>query len=77
MAAGWPASGKHLSWSWYREYPDGTVVLTLDDPGQSANTMNAAYRASMAGIIDRLEVEKGSVAGVVIRDIIGQDWRGC
>ena len=28
---------------------DGVVVLTLDDPSQSANTMNAAYKASMAG----------------------------
>ena len=27
---------------------DGIVVLTLDDPNQSANTMNAAYKASMA-----------------------------
>ena len=24
---------------------DGIVVLTLDDPNQSANTMNAAYEA--------------------------------
>ena len=27
---------------------DGIVVLTLDDPSQSANTMNAAYDESMA-----------------------------
>ena len=27
---------------------DGIVILTLDDPNQSANTMNAAYAASMA-----------------------------
>ena len=26
---------------------DGVVILTLDDPNQSANTMNAAYAASM------------------------------
>ena len=26
---------------------DGVVVLTLDDPNQSANTMNAAYRESI------------------------------
>ena len=26
---------------------DGVVVLTLDDPNQSANTMNEAYKASM------------------------------
>ena len=32
----------------YERGDDGIVVLTLDDPGQSANTMNAAYMASMA-----------------------------
>jgi 3-hydroxyacyl-CoA dehydrogenase/enoyl-CoA hydratase/3-hydroxybutyryl-CoA epimerase len=30
----------------YERGDDGVVVLTLDDPGQSANTMNAAYVAS-------------------------------
>jgi 3-hydroxyacyl-CoA dehydrogenase/enoyl-CoA hydratase/3-hydroxybutyryl-CoA epimerase len=45
---------------------DGIVVLTLDDPSQSANTMNAAYAASMAATLDRLEAEKDSVKGVVI-----------
>jgi 3-hydroxyacyl-CoA dehydrogenase/enoyl-CoA hydratase/3-hydroxybutyryl-CoA epimerase len=45
---------------------DGIIVLTLDDPSQSANTMNAAYAASMAATLDRLEAEKDSVKGVVI-----------
>src|SRR3984957_17285011 len=45
---------------------DGIVVLTLDDPSQSANTMNAAYAASMAATLDRLEAERESVTGVVI-----------
>jgi 3-hydroxyacyl-CoA dehydrogenase/enoyl-CoA hydratase/3-hydroxybutyryl-CoA epimerase len=45
---------------------DGIVVLTLDDPDQSANTMNAAYAESMGATIDRLEAEKDSIAGVVI-----------
>jgi 3-hydroxyacyl-CoA dehydrogenase/enoyl-CoA hydratase/3-hydroxybutyryl-CoA epimerase len=45
---------------------DGIVVLTLDDPDQSANTMNAAYAASMAATVDRLEAEKDSIRGVVI-----------
>ena len=39
---------------WERD-DDGIVVLTLDDPGQSANTMNAAYKRSMAATVDRLE----------------------
>ncbi len=45
---------------------DGIVVLTLDDPGQSANTMNEAYVTSMGATIDRLEAEKDDIAGVVI-----------
>jgi 3-hydroxyacyl-CoA dehydrogenase / enoyl-CoA hydratase / 3-hydroxybutyryl-CoA epimerase len=50
---------------WDRD-ADGIVTLTLDDPHQSANTMNARYRASMAATIDRLESEKDSITGVVI-----------
>jgi len=45
---------------------DGIVILTLDDPSQSANTMNAAYAESMAATIERLEAEKNEIAGVVI-----------
>jgi 3-hydroxyacyl-CoA dehydrogenase/enoyl-CoA hydratase/3-hydroxybutyryl-CoA epimerase len=45
---------------------DGIVVLTLDDPNQSANTMNAAYAESMAATLDRLEAEKDEITGVVI-----------
>src|SRR4051812_11821118 len=45
---------------------DGIVTLVLDDPEQSANTMNAAYGASMRKTIDRLEAEKDAIAGVVI-----------
>jgi 3-hydroxyacyl-CoA dehydrogenase/enoyl-CoA hydratase/3-hydroxybutyryl-CoA epimerase len=45
---------------------DGIVVLTMDDPSQSANTMNAAYARSMGATVDRLEAEKDSITGVVI-----------
>jgi 3-hydroxyacyl-CoA dehydrogenase / enoyl-CoA hydratase / 3-hydroxybutyryl-CoA epimerase len=45
---------------------DGVVILTLDDPSQSANTMNAAYVASMRATVERLEAEKDDIAGVVI-----------
>jgi len=51
--------------SWDRD-EDGIVVLTLDDPNQSANTMNAAYKASMAATVDRLEAERDEITGVVI-----------
>jgi 3-hydroxyacyl-CoA dehydrogenase/enoyl-CoA hydratase/3-hydroxybutyryl-CoA epimerase len=45
---------------------DGIVILTLDDPEQSTNTMNARYVAAMASTVDRLEAEKGSITGVVV-----------
>src|SRR5215207_889854 len=45
---------------------DGVVILTLDDPDQSANTMNAAYGASIRKTVDRLEAEKDDITGVVI-----------
>ena len=45
---------------------DGIVVLTLDDPEHSTNTMNAAFRESLAATLERLEAEKDSIAGVVI-----------
>ncbi len=50
---------------WERD-DDGIVVLTLDDDGQSANTMNAAYKESMAATVDRLEAERDEITGVVI-----------
>jgi len=45
---------------------DGIVMLTLDDPDQRANTMNATYRDSMGATVDRLEAELDSITGVVI-----------
>jgi 3-hydroxyacyl-CoA dehydrogenase / enoyl-CoA hydratase / 3-hydroxybutyryl-CoA epimerase len=45
---------------------DGVVVLTLDDPNQSANTMNAAYAASIRATVDRLEAERDAITGVII-----------
>jgi 3-hydroxyacyl-CoA dehydrogenase / enoyl-CoA hydratase / 3-hydroxybutyryl-CoA epimerase len=45
---------------------DGIVVLTMDDPAQSANTMNNAYLESMGTTIDRLEAEKDEITGVVV-----------
>ncbi|WP_339467830.1 3-hydroxyacyl-CoA dehydrogenase NAD-binding domain-containing protein [Pseudomonas sp. EL_65y_Pfl1_R83] len=50
----------------YEQGQDGIVVLTLDMPGQSANTMNGVYRGAMAATVERLEAERDSIAGVVI-----------
>ncbi len=50
---------------WDRDQ-DGIVVLTLDDPSQSANTMNIAYRDSMREVVARLQAERPEITGVVI-----------
>src|SRR5689334_12717758 len=50
----------------YDKGDDGIVILTLDDPNQSANTMNAAYAESIKETIERLEAEKDDIKGVVI-----------
>ncbi|MFJ4077342.1 3-hydroxyacyl-CoA dehydrogenase NAD-binding domain-containing protein [Streptomyces iakyrus] len=44
----------------------GLVTLAIDDPNQSANTMNQAFRDSLAAVTDRLEAEKDSIRGVII-----------
>jgi 3-hydroxyacyl-CoA dehydrogenase / enoyl-CoA hydratase / 3-hydroxybutyryl-CoA epimerase len=45
---------------------DGVVVLTIDDPNQSVNTMNADFRESLKSTVARLQAEKGEIAGVII-----------
>src|SRR6478672_3627158 len=45
---------------------DGIVVLTLDDPTASANTMNEVYRDAMSAAVDPLEAEQDDVVGVVV-----------
>ncbi|MEU0740500.1 3-hydroxyacyl-CoA dehydrogenase NAD-binding domain-containing protein [Streptomyces sp. NPDC006134] len=44
----------------------GVVTLVLDDPNQSANTMNQAFRESLAAVTDRLEAEKDAIRGVIV-----------
>ncbi len=53
----------------YDKDAEGIVVLTLDDPTSSANTMNRLYRESMGAALDRLERELAAgaeVPGVVV-----------
>ncbi len=45
---------------------DGVVVLTLDDPQASANTLSRDFVESLQGIVDRLEREKETITGVVL-----------
>ena len=42
----------------YERDADGIVTLTLDDPNQSANTMNELYISSMKAAVDRLYDEQ-------------------
>ena len=50
----------------YEKDNHNIVTLILDDPNQSANTMNAAYKAAISDVINRLEAEKEHVAGILI-----------
>ncbi|RYE43891.1 MAG: 3-hydroxyacyl-CoA dehydrogenase [Hyphomicrobiales bacterium] len=50
---------------WERD-DDGIVVLTIDDPGQRVNTMNAGFVDALEGALDRIETERDTVAGVVV-----------
>jgi 3-hydroxyacyl-CoA dehydrogenase/enoyl-CoA hydratase/3-hydroxybutyryl-CoA epimerase len=54
----------------YDKDADGIVTLTLDDPNQSANTMNQLYIDSMTSAVDRLydelAADENAVTGVVV-----------
>ncbi|MBB1245701.1 enoyl-CoA hydratase/isomerase family protein, partial [Streptomyces durbertensis] len=45
---------------------DDVVTLVLDDPDQSANTMNAGFINSLTAVVDRLEAERENIRGVVL-----------
>ncbi|MBS2537912.1 enoyl-CoA hydratase/isomerase family protein [Catenulispora sp. NF23] len=53
----------HIGWD---RDADGVVTLTMDAPGQSANTMNRAFIEALGPVLDRLEAEKDEIAGVVV-----------
>ncbi|MEV8565007.1 3-hydroxyacyl-CoA dehydrogenase NAD-binding domain-containing protein [Streptomyces sp. NPDC051322] len=43
----------------------GVVTLVLDDPNQSANTMNQAFKDSIAAVADRAVAEQDSIRGII------------
>ncbi|SEK90666.1 3-hydroxyacyl-CoA dehydrogenase NAD-binding domain-containing protein [Rhodococcus maanshanensis] len=45
---------------------EGIVTLTLDDPAQSANTMNEGFIVSLGAVVDRLVAERDSITGVIL-----------
>ncbi|GAA0496632.1 3-hydroxyacyl-CoA dehydrogenase [Paractinoplanes deccanensis] len=50
----------------YQRDDSGVVTLTLNDPDQSANTMNQRYVDAMGAALDRLEAERDQVTGVIV-----------
>ncbi len=51
--------------AWDRD-DEGIVTLTMDDPGQGANTMNALFQSSFSQTVRRLAAEKESITGVIV-----------
>ncbi|MFI8288499.1 3-hydroxyacyl-CoA dehydrogenase [Streptomyces sp. ms191] len=43
----------------------GIVTLVLDDPDQSANTMNQAFKDSIAAVAARVVAERDSIRGII------------
>ncbi|GAB7029911.1 3-hydroxyacyl-CoA dehydrogenase NAD-binding domain-containing protein [Streptomyces sp. NPDC021749] len=58
-----PAAVSTIRWE---KDETGVVTLVLDDPDQSANTMNNAFKTSLTAVVDRLEAEKDSIRGIII-----------
>ena len=50
----------------YLKNDDGIVILTLDSPNQSANTMNADFRVALENIVSKLKSET-SITGIIFR----------
>jgi 3-hydroxyacyl-CoA dehydrogenase/enoyl-CoA hydratase/3-hydroxybutyryl-CoA epimerase len=46
---------------------DRIVTLTMDDPHQKVNTMNALFARSFADTIQRIYDERSDLAGVILR----------
>jgi 3-hydroxyacyl-CoA dehydrogenase/enoyl-CoA hydratase/3-hydroxybutyryl-CoA epimerase len=50
----------------YEQGADGVVTLTIDDPSQRANIMNAAYAQAMSAAVDRLYADREAITGVIV-----------
>jgi 3-hydroxyacyl-CoA dehydrogenase / enoyl-CoA hydratase / 3-hydroxybutyryl-CoA epimerase len=57
------SSDKAVRWE---KGADGIAVVTLDDPGRSANTMNDRYVAAMGEVIDELAAARDDITGVIV-----------
>ncbi|WP_180157907.1 3-hydroxyacyl-CoA dehydrogenase NAD-binding domain-containing protein [Acinetobacter sp. YH12045] len=50
----------------FEKNADNIVILTLDSPNQSANTMNADFRTALAETVDKLQADD-NIAGIIFR----------
>ncbi|MEG0488078.1 MAG: 3-hydroxyacyl-CoA dehydrogenase NAD-binding domain-containing protein [Acinetobacter sp.] len=50
----------------YLKNDDGIIILTLDSPNQSANTMNGDFRVALENIVSKLKSET-SITGIILR----------
>ncbi|MFI9833595.1 3-hydroxyacyl-CoA dehydrogenase NAD-binding domain-containing protein [Streptomyces sp. NPDC051913] len=57
------AESRTIRWE---EDADHVVSLVLDDPDQSANTMNRAFIDSLDATVDRLEARRDTLKGVIV-----------
>ncbi|WP_168390117.1 3-hydroxyacyl-CoA dehydrogenase NAD-binding domain-containing protein [Acinetobacter indicus] len=48
----------------FEKNADNIVILTLDSPNQSANTMNADFRAALAETVEKLKADE-QIAGII------------
>ncbi|MDV4314916.1 3-hydroxyacyl-CoA dehydrogenase NAD-binding domain-containing protein [Acinetobacter indicus] len=48
----------------FEKNTDNIVILTLDSPNQSANTMNADFRAALAETVEKLKADE-QIAGII------------
>ncbi|MGA6152693.1 3-hydroxyacyl-CoA dehydrogenase NAD-binding domain-containing protein [Stenotrophomonas sp. NPDC087984] len=58
-----PTTASTIRWE---QDDEGVVTLVLDDPDQSANTMNAAFIDSLDAIADRVEAERDTIRGIIV-----------
>ncbi|MEO3859567.1 3-hydroxyacyl-CoA dehydrogenase NAD-binding domain-containing protein [Acrocarpospora sp. B8E8] len=55
----------HAMFGWELD-GDGVVTVTMDDPDQSANTMNDRFRAELSELVDHLYAERDRITGVIL-----------
>ena len=48
----------------FEKNADNIVILTLDSPNQSANTMNADFRTALAETVDKMQADE-NIAGII------------